>query len=426
VFFSVNDMTHDTRFDVAALQDAEHLLAGWLASDACTAIDASVGNADRELWRMRRDKPTAKEPALGETLPGETLPDLFLIASPTKPIVALMVARLAEQGAFSLADPVMKFIPEFRGKGKRKITLAHCLTHTSGLPDMLPENRQLRCRHASMDEFVQKVCETPLLFAPGRKVSYQSMGILMLAEIMRRVLQQPLAEAMRTHIFQPLQMHDTALGAPPDWPATRFAPVRMSAEMQTWEGIEHWGWNSDYWRRFGSPWGGLLSTSADLGKLCRHLLQILRGEQLETQPGVVSRAALQAMTRDQLGSFPHAAELRQHATPWGYGWQMQWPNHPHTFADFMPPTAFGHWGATGTLVWLDPASGSYCVLLTNEPLPARQRPHTLFSNVVRRGIRLATVTLGEPAIRRDQSPDLSHGDHRTEHSQLSIRRSQKK
>ncbi len=60
--------------------------------------------------------------------------------------------------------------------------------HTSGLPDQLPDNDALRARHAPLSEFVAGACRVPLLFTPGTRYHYQSMGILLVAEIVERVI----------------------------------------------------------------------------------------------------------------------------------------------------------------------------------------------------------------------------------------------
>lgn len=98
------------------------------------------------------------------------------------------------------------------GPGKELIRVEHLLTHTSGLPDMLPADQVLRERHAQLPEFAEQVCCCDLLFAPGTKVSYQSMGTLMAAEIVERISQRSLREVMATEIFTPLQMTSTSLG----------------------------------------------------------------------------------------------------------------------------------------------------------------------------------------------------------------------
>src|SRR2546423_1526658 len=111
----------------------------------------------------------------------------FLLASITKPMTTTAVMILRERNALALDNPVRKFIPEFTGGDRDSITVKHLLTHTSGLPDMLPENDALRRRHAPLKDFVAGVCKTPLLYKPGTQVKYQSMGLLLAGEIVERI-----------------------------------------------------------------------------------------------------------------------------------------------------------------------------------------------------------------------------------------------
>src|SRR6185436_12331665 len=98
----------------------------------------------------------------------------FLLASITKPMTATAVMILCDRKALALSDPVRKFIPEFTGGDRDATTIKHLLTHTSGLPVMLPENEALRKRHAPLKDFVAGTLKTPLLFKPGAKCQYQS------------------------------------------------------------------------------------------------------------------------------------------------------------------------------------------------------------------------------------------------------------
>src|ERR1700733_10835340 len=79
---------------------------------------------------------------------------VFLLASITKPMTATGLMILVDRGELSISDPVQKFIPEFSGGDRRGVTVWHLLTHTSGLPDQLPENVELRKRHAPLKDFV--------------------------------------------------------------------------------------------------------------------------------------------------------------------------------------------------------------------------------------------------------------------------------
>jgi len=68
--------------------------------------------------------------------------------------------------------------------------------------------------------------------------------------------------------------------------------------------------------------------------------------------------------------------------PWGFGWRLQWHNHANTFGDLFSPTTFGHWGATGTLLWIDPQRDSFAMILTTQPLDPNGAPFQRLSNAI--------------------------------------------
>src|SRR5258708_35439618 len=127
---------------------------------------------------------------------------IFLIASITKPIVATGALLLAERGLVALDDRVEEYVPGFGREAKHAVTIRHLLTHTSGLPDMLPNNFELRAAHALLSEFVAGACASKLDFLPGRSVQYQSMGFAMLGEIIARGSGRTCAQCLDDEIFQ--------------------------------------------------------------------------------------------------------------------------------------------------------------------------------------------------------------------------------
>src|SRR3954453_16587592 len=141
-----------------------------------------------------------------------TVDAIFLLASLTKPMTATALMVLADRKEVSLSDPVQRFIPEFKGDGRQAVRIRHLLTHTSGLPDMLPEDQEIRKAHAPLSVFVERTCRTPLLYAPGAELRYQSMGILLAGEIVSRVSKQTLPAFTREHVFGPLGMSSTSIG----------------------------------------------------------------------------------------------------------------------------------------------------------------------------------------------------------------------
>jgi CubicO group peptidase (beta-lactamase class C family) len=307
---------------------------------------------------------------------------IFLVASITKPIVATAVMLLMERGHLTLADRVVDFLPEFGRNGKYGVELRHLLTHTSGLPDMLPDNLELRQSHASLERFVERTCDEPLAFPPGRGVQYQSMGFAVLGEIIARVTGKSCAQFLREELFQPLGMTDTELGAPDSWfeglsPRNARIPTAIVPESQL-SGTD-WNWNSRYWRQLGAPWGGLLTSTTDLALFAQFLLR--QGTTLEGIR-VLSPAAIAAATRNQLARMRDVPDDERRCRPWGLGWRLNWPAHSANFGDFLGPQTFGHWGATGTVLWMDPEAGTFALILTTLPQEPSGKYLSRLSNAI--------------------------------------------
>jgi CubicO group peptidase (beta-lactamase class C family) len=289
----------------------------------------------------------------------------FLIASPTKPIAVSAVTLLRERKQLELSDPVRKYLPEFKGGDRDAVTIKHLLNHTSGLPDMLPENVELRRRHAPLGEFVARSCTTPLLFRPGEKVGYQSMGILLAATIVEKIGGQTMPAFLAQHIFSPLRMTQSSLGLG----GRRIADLAQcqvpDAERSDWD------WNSPYWRNLAAPWGGAHSTVHDLARFL---------EAFATEaPAPWTPATRQEMLEIQTGP---------HRPSYGLGWVRQ----PGAFGKNCSPATFGHFGSTGTVFWHDPASSTTCVLLTTRPAESSKASLLVpVSEIVSRSERTRTL-----------------------------------
>lgn len=307
---------------------------------------------------------------------------IFLVASITKPIVAMGALLLIERGQLTLADRVTEFIPEFGCNGKHGVEIRHLLTHTSGLPDMLPDNLELRQSNAPLTRFVERTCEEPLAFPPGRGVLYQSMGFSVLGEIIARITGSPCRDFLQSELFEPLGMLDTALGAPDDWfvgdapKIDRVATVQVPIDQV--EGTT-WNWNSRYWRQLGAPWGGLLTTSRDLAVLAQF---VMRGGATRAGRRLLSPAAIAASTRNQLNAMREVPDEERRCRPWGLGWRLNWPAHSANFGDLLGPNTFGHWGATGTVMWIDPDQQLFAVILTTTPQEPSGRSLSRLSNAI--------------------------------------------
>ena len=291
--------------------------------------------------------------AFGEAMSSDTP---FLIASITKPMTAVGMMVLADRGELSLGDPVHKFISEFQDGDRKSITIQNLLTHTSGLPDQLPENVELRKRQAPLEEFVARAIKTPLLFKPGTRVQYQSMGFLLASEVAQRITKTPFPKFLEQEVFRPLGMGGTALGlgqiALSDSPRSQVEHAEPlyggGTKDRGPQDTSSWDWNSPYWRNLATPWGGAHSTAPDIAKMLDAFLH--------PEGKVLKPETAASMIVDQNQGLNE---------PWGIGFSLK----PGQFGRECSPRTFGHGGSTGTIAWADPEADRVCVLLTT--LPAR-------------------------------------------------------
>ena len=271
---------------------------------------------------------------------------VYLLASISKPVNAVALMLLVERGLVSLDDPASRYLPELQGEDRARIRVRDLLTHTSGLPDMLPQNTELRRAHAPLSEFVKGAFTTPLLYKPRTEFSYQSMGTLLTGEIVERVSGQRLRDFHKREIFDVLGMKDSSLGL-------GGRPIAGTVLCQTGTGpdVDRFGPNSQYWRDMGHPWGGMHSTVTDLAVL---LQAFLNGGQFHGKR-LLSPAATARMIGDQNAAIQK---------PWGLGWGLATSPVWVYCGDLVSPQTFGHSGATGTVAWADPVSQVVTVILT--------------------------------------------------------------
>lgn len=169
-----------------------------------------------------------------------SLDSIFRIASMTKPVTAVAVLILADEGKLKLTDPISKYLPYMRGptvlvdadadpkrvRSDREITIHDLLTHTSGMTygagDSAAERlmRQTRINAAAQfgmtdKQVAEELATLPLMFQPGTAWFYgRSMDILLaLVEV---VGGEPADRFYRERIFEPLKMHDTFFKVPPE------------------------------------------------------------------------------------------------------------------------------------------------------------------------------------------------------------------
>jgi CubicO group peptidase (beta-lactamase class C family) len=278
------------------------------------------------------------------------------MASITKPVTYLAGLILVERGLLNLGDLVTRHLPDFAAHHKEATRVIHLFTHTSGLPDMLPNNLELRRQHAPLERFIEgAIRDTIPLFPPGTGFSYQSMGTLVVAELVQRLSGTSIHEFLRREVFEPLGMKSTALGSR-GLETDRIVRLRTADEQEP-----EWGWNSRYWQELGAPWGGMFSTPDDMAILCDLMLR--RGEREGVR--LLTPSTVQLMTTNRLDDLPDVPEPLRRTKAWGLGWQMNHPFADDSLCDLLSREAYGHLGATGTLMWIAPNLDGFLVLCTS-------------------------------------------------------------
>jgi CubicO group peptidase (beta-lactamase class C family) len=262
---------------------------------------------------------------------------------------------LFDQGKFRLDDLVKKFLPAFTGDGRDAVTVRHLLTHTSGLPDQLANNNELRKNHAPLSEFAKETVGTNLAFTPGSRYQYSSMGILLAARIAEQISGADIPTLVDRAVFEPLGMKHSAQGLG-HFKLEEMVSCQMDgAAPESGAGdpqAKEWDWNSPYWRKLGAPWGGTHSSAPNLATFL--------GEFLGARGKVVKPETAQLMIKN------HNPEgLTQRGLGFGVG--------KGSGSLGCSERTFGHSGSTGTLCWADPASETICVVLTSLPSRAAKR-----------------------------------------------------
>ncbi len=311
---------------------------------------------------------TAKDPMKADTL--------FRIASMTKPITAIGVMILADEGKLSPGDDVAKYLPEFTGQmllvpappptaaslgtpttlkqPARPVKLRDLLTHTSGVaayPKGVDDVYTKRNR--TLAETALATALQPLTFEPGTKWAYSNSGIDTLGRVIEVVSGESYEVFLKKRIFDPLGMKDTAF-YPSKEQLARLAVTYGKGKdgklIDTGNSLIGLPVNPKH----PIPAGGLISCGADLAKL--YQLMLHKGELNGKR--ILSEKAVAEMTKVQTGDIKTGFV---DGMGFGFGWAVV--REPKGVTAMLSPGTFGHGGAFGTQGWIDPKQDLFVILL---------------------------------------------------------------
>jgi CubicO group peptidase (beta-lactamase class C family) len=301
---------------------------------------------------------------------------LFALASMTKPVTAVAVLMLMEEGKLVLSDPVSKFIPEFKnprvavwrlpndpaGAGltlvpaAREITIRDLLTHTAGLANGFagPAGDYVRSANlpsgGSLDERVRRAAKLPLNFQPGTQWEYSPFnGFDTLGRIVELASGMTLEEFFRQRIFTPLKMKDTYFTVP----AARAGDVAASYDRTDAGLVRPTPAPADS-ASSGPYFSGSLGLTGSTSDYLAFCQMLLNGGELN---GVrlISRKTVELMTSDAIGDL----DLRNYngeqvLKGYGFGLGVRVRRNNGDNGWLGTPGDYGWAGARGTYFWIDP------------------------------------------------------------------------
>lgn len=273
------------------------------------------------------------------------------MASLTKVIgMTSAMMQLTAQGKVDVDAPVRRYIPEFTGPNKDRVTLRHLLTHSSGLPAWRPLYKETSAPDAARALAVGTGLDT----LPGVRMVYSDIGAIILGQVVERVSGERLDAYLARHVFGPLRMTSTMYR-----PGRDLLPRVAPTEFDPWRQRKLRGEVHDE-NAFGlggvSGHAGLFSTGHDLARFAR---MYLNGGTLDGER-VLSPEMIRRFTTVQDSLLSNRA----------LGWET--PNGSNSAGHLMKRPAFGHTGFTGTSIWMDPSRDLFVILLTNRVNPTRQ------------------------------------------------------
>jgi CubicO group peptidase (beta-lactamase class C family) len=296
-----------------------------------------IGNRQRVLF----ERPYGRASTEPDSRP-MALDTIFDLASLTKVIATTpAILKLAEERRLSLVDPIMKWFPEFADKGKNDLLVMNLLTHTSGLDDFALS------ADAPHQSAVNGAAAQKSRGEIGSRFKYADINFILLSDLVARVTGVGLDSFAAAKIFEPMGMKDT--GFNPDMVKAERCSATLGEGNSFFLGVPQ----DSTARQLGGVAGhaGLFSTAHDLSRFCRMLLA--EGEFEGTR--ILSERAVQQMTAPYFS--------RGGLVVRGLGWDIASPFSSPRGNGFSE-MSFGHTGYSGDSIWIDPASGTFVVLLT--------------------------------------------------------------
>ncbi len=323
---------------------------------------------------------------------------IFQIMSMTKPVTAIGIMMLAEEGKLAVRDPVEQYLPEFKdlrvrtntgpdaaqlGVPNHAITIRDLLTHTAGMTDAAPAaiGDYQHAMNVRLDEVVRQLAKEPLLFQPGTAWSYSSAGLEILGRIIEVCSGQKYEDFIAERILKPLGMKDSFFFPPAD-KIDRIAMVYVGKEGGlTRAPSSILGGDPAKYRKgsvFSAPGWGLYSTAEDL----LHLYRMMLNDGVYEGRRYLSPFSVHLMTE------PHTSHIEPKGWMRGSDYGLAWEVVTDPVGELAGHTigTYGHGGAFGTQGWIDPNHQLISIMLIQRADGGTESMTRIFMNMAESGL----------------------------------------
>ncbi len=314
---------------------------------------------------------------------------IFRMASVSKPVTAIGVMMLQEEGRLWTWDRLDKHLPEFSNlqtdppsERAEPVTLQGLLTGTSGIGG---GGYVEGFYGESLANVVASIASNPLGFPPNTRFRYSQAPFDILGRVIEVVSGASFEAFMQDRLFGPLGMGDSGFFVPPEKRARIPGFYRMEegllVENTSWEcfciDLPHEG------RRFPAPAFGLYSTAEDLGAL----LQMMLNKGAYNGHRVLSQASITAMSTNQISESVRSQNVNAVRKPtWGFGWEVGYPGLGGPLASSR---IYGHGGRSGVKIWVDPENDLAGAFLIHQTGSVR-------TSLTKAIIQMATAAVVDP------------------------------
>jgi len=303
---------------------------------------------------------------------------IFRIASMSKPVTAVAILMLYEDGKLLLTDPVSKFMPAFRtmkvagqdgstANAARQITIRDLLTHRSGISygflnggvvgnayRAAGVTDGLDATTMNLQQAIDLLAQQPLMSQPGAAWNY-SLGFDVLGRVVEVASGMPFDQFLRERIFKPLDMIDTSFDIPESkW--SRVATVytgdgrggiRPMKDPEAF-GNAHMSPTASYKSKtYFSGGAGLTSTARDYARFANMLV----GGGALGNVRLLSPKTVELMASNHTSDIPSPALV---GPGQGFGLSVRVMLDPAVAQTLGSPGMYGWLGIYGTTFWVDP------------------------------------------------------------------------